>query len=231
MESGILYIIATPIGNMEDITLRALKTLKENIDCIYCEDTRYTKKLLNYYDIKLPAQSLHAHSSDSKIDFAVEQLEDGKNIGYLTDSGTPGISDPGAKLVRAARLKNIPIIPIPGPSAVTSLLSVSGFPSKNIVFLGFLSKKDSKKRKELEQFRDFNGIIVIFESPFRIKKLIPIIYEIFPNSQIIIGREITKLYEEFVAGKIDKINSNIDSIKEIGEFTIAIYTEKGDKSH
>jgi 16S rRNA (cytidine1402-2'-O)-methyltransferase len=226
MKPGTLYVIATPIGNLEDITLRALKTLKEKVDYIFCEDTRHTNKLLMHYDIKLPTQSFHAHSSDSKIDFAIKKLEGGSSIAYVTDSGTPGISDPGAKLIRIVRLNNIPIVPIPGPSALTSLISVSGYPSKNIVFLGFLSKSDSKKKKELNKYIDFKGIIVLFESPYRIKKLLTIIFNIFPDSQITIGREITKMYEEFISGSVQEIYNNIDNIKEIGEFTIGIFTEK-----
>ncbi|MFH0974655.1 MAG: 16S rRNA (cytidine(1402)-2'-O)-methyltransferase [Spirochaetota bacterium] len=225
MEPGTLYIIATPIGNLEDITLRALNTLRERIELIFCEDTRHTKKLISYYNIKLPTISLHAHSADSKIDFAIKQLEQGKCVAYMTDSGTPGISDPGAKLVRAALLKKIQIIPVPGPSALTALLSVSGFPSKNILFLGFLSKKDSRKRRELEEFRDFKGILVIFESPYRVKKLLNIIYEIFPESQVIVGREITKIYEEFISGNIEAVHNNLEDIKELGEFAIAILTD------
>ncbi len=226
MNPGTLYIIATPIGNMEDITLRALKTLKENVDYIFCEDTRHTGKLLMHYDIKLPVQSLHAHSSDSRIELAVKKLEGGGSIAYITDSGTPGISDPGAKLIRTARSRNIPVVPVPGPSALTSLVSVSGYPSKNIIFLGFLSKNDNKKRKELYKYVEFKGIIVLFESPYRIKKLLNVINEIFPDSQIIIGREMSKIYEEFISGKVTEIYNNIDNVKEMGEFTIGIFTEK-----
>jgi 16S rRNA (cytidine1402-2'-O)-methyltransferase len=226
MKPGTLYIIATPIGNMEDITLRALKTLKEKVNYIFCEDTRHTNKLLMHYDIKLPTQSFHAHSSDSKIDLAIKKLEGGSSIAYVTDSGTPGISDPGAKLIRIVRLNNIPIVPIPGPSALTSMVSVSGYPSKNIIFLGFLSKNDNKKKKELNKYIDFKGIIVVFESPYRIKKLLSIIFEIFPDSQITIGREITKMHEEFISGSVREIYNNIDNIKEMGEFTIGIFTEK-----
>ncbi len=225
MGTGILYIVATPIGNLEDITLRALKILKEHIDYIYCEDTRHTKHLLTSYNIKAPSQSFHAHSSDKKINLAIKQLEEGKNIAYLTDSGTPGISDPGPKLVRAVRSKGIHIIPIPGTSALTSLLSVSGFPGKNIVFLGFPGKKDSKIRKELIQYRDFKGTIILFESPYRVKKLLTIINEIFPDSEIIIGREMTKMYEEFITGTVEKVSKNMD-FKEIGEFCLAIFTGK-----
>jgi 16S rRNA (cytidine1402-2'-O)-methyltransferase len=225
MGSGILYIIATPIGNLEDITLRALKILKEQIDYIYCEDTRHTKNLLSSFDIKAPLQSFHAHSSEKKIEIAIKQLEEDKNLAYLTDSGTPGISDPGAKLVRAARTKGIRIVPIPGPSALTSLLSVSGFPGKNIVFLGFPGKKDGKIRKELSEYKNFKGTLVLYESPYRIKKLLAIIYEIFPDSEIIIGREMTKLYEEFITGTVEEVHKNKD-FKEMGEFCLAVFTER-----
>jgi len=226
MSQGILYIIATPIGNLEDITFRALKTLKEKVNYIFCEDTRHTNKLLMHFDIRIPTQSFHAHSPDSKIDFAVKKLEEGNSIAYVTDSGTPGISDPGAKLIRTARLKNIPVVPVPGPSALTSLISVSGYPSKNIIFLGFLSKNDNKKRKELLKLTDFKGIIVLFESPYRIKKLLAVIHEVFPDSQITIGREMSKIHEEFISGSIREVYNNIDNIKEMGEFTIGIFTEK-----
>jgi 16S rRNA (cytidine1402-2'-O)-methyltransferase len=223
---GTLYIAATPIGNMEDITLRALKILKEETDYIYCEDTRNSKKLLSHYEIKLPVFSFHSYSSEKTIAGIIEKLRQGKTIAYLTDSGTPGISDPGAKIVRAAREQGIPIVPLPGASAVTTLLSVSGFPSKNIVFLGFLSRKENKIIKELEEFKEFKGIIVIFESPYRIKRLLPILNNIFPDSEIIIGRELTKYYEEFISGTVKNITKDLDNIKEKGEFTIAVYNNK-----
>jgi 16S rRNA (cytidine1402-2'-O)-methyltransferase len=225
MTTGTLYIVASPIGNLEDITLRALRILKESADFIYCEDTRYTKILLNAYDIKASLQSFHAHSSDKKIDTAVKQLEEGKNIAYLTDSGTPGISDPGSRLVRAARSKGIQVVPIPGPSALTTLVSASGFMGKNILFLGFPGKKDGKIRKELTQYKDFKGTIILYESPYRIKKLIPLIHEIFPTSEMVIGREMTKMYEEFIAGQVETIYNNMN-FKEMGEFCLAIFTEK-----
>ncbi|MBN2040983.1 MAG: 16S rRNA (cytidine(1402)-2'-O)-methyltransferase [Spirochaetes bacterium] len=222
---GTLYIIATPIGNLEDITIRALSILKEKTDYVFCEDTRVSRKLLSHYNINLPAISFHSYSSAKKIDQAISYLEQNKSIAYLTDSGTPGISDPGAELVRAARYKGMPVIPIPGPSALTSITSVSGFPSKNIIFLGFLSKKDSKKIKELEKFKNFKGLLVMYESPYRIKKLLAAIYQVFPESEIIIGREITKMYEEFITGKIEEIIKDIDSLKAIGEFTVAAYVK------
>lgn len=226
MNAGKLYIIASPIGNMEDITLRALRILKNDIDIIYCEDTRQTRKILTYYDISIPIKSLHTHSSDKKTMEAVDAMLNGKNIGYLTDSGTPGISDPGNKLVSAARRNNIIAVPIPGPSAITTLVSCSGFTEKNIIFGGFLSKKDGKRKRELEKLNDAGGVIVLYESPYRIKKLNSSIYETFPDSELVIGREMTKQYEEFISGRTQDIFNDIDNITEKGEFAIAILNKK-----
>jgi len=222
MEKGKLYIIATPIGNSEDITLRALRILREEVDCVFCEDTRRTLKLLNRYGIKCPVRSLHAHSTPAKIKSALSLLIQGKTIAYCTDSGTPSVSDPGSVLVSAARTEGIDIIPLPGASALAAMVSVSGFPEKNIIFAGFLSKKEGKRRRELEKLKG-HGIIVLYESPHRIKKLIRSIAAVFPDSEMVIGREMTKLHEEFISGTTNGICENIDSIPERGEFTVAIY--------
>ena len=140
-----LFIIATPIGNLEDITFRAIRILQNEVDIIFCEDTRQSKKLLDHYTIKIPMKSLHAHSSDKQIQNAVSLLQEGKTIAYMSDSGTPGLSDPGNKLVAAVASYDIPIIPIPGPSALTSIISICGFSGKNISFGGFLSKKPGRR--------------------------------------------------------------------------------------
>ncbi len=223
---GTLYIIASPIGNMEDITLRALRILKEEAQYAYCEDTRQTAKLLRHYGISLPLQSLHAHSSDEKVLRAVNLLLDGTSIAYLTDSGTPGVSDPGGRLVHAAFEHHIPVIPVPGPSALTAIASVAGFPEKNILFAGFLSKKDGKKKREIEHLLEFDGILVIYESPYRIKKLITILNDLVPDASIVIGREISKLYEEIRRGSVREIYESLDSLIERGEFAIALYRGK-----
>jgi 16S rRNA (cytidine1402-2'-O)-methyltransferase len=222
MEKGKLYIIATPIGNSEDITLRALRILREDVDCVFCEDTRRTGKLLNQYGIKCSIRSLHAHSTPAKIKSALSLLARGKTIAYCTDSGTPSVSDPGSALVSAARREGIEVIPLPGASALAAIVSVSGFPEKNIIFAGFLSKKEGKRRRELEKLKG-HGIIVLYESPYRIKKLIRSIAAVFPDSEMVIGREMTKLHEEFISGTTNDICENIDSILERGEFTVAIY--------
>jgi 16S rRNA (cytidine1402-2'-O)-methyltransferase len=226
MGKGKLYIIATPIGNLEDITLRAIKTLKDDTDYIFCEDTRQTGKILRHFSIKIPTLSFHSHSPLSRISRAVKIMCEGKNVSYLTDSGTPALSDPGSKLVSAARKSGIAVVPIPGASALATIISVSGFTGKNIIFTGFLSKKEGRRQRELEKLRDYKGVIVIYESPHRIKKLLKAVYAVFPHSEIIIGREMTKIHEEFIAGSAEEIHAAIDRIKERGEFTVAILNKK-----
>ncbi len=222
MQTGTLYIIASPIGNLEDITIRALNILKTGVNLVCCEDTRQTKKLLVHYGIDLPLRALHAHSAQGAIDSSIRLLKEGKSIAYLTDSGTPGISDPGSKLVNHTREQGIPVIPIPGPSALTSIVSVCGFPEKSIMFTGFLSKKEGKIRRELERLMNYEGIIVMYESPYRIKKLITIINDLYPTAHMIIGREMTKFFEEFIAGTVSEVYGRLDSLTEKGEFTIAL---------
>jgi len=214
---------------MEDITYRAVKILN-TVDAIYCEDTRQTKKLLDHYEIKVKIYSLHSHSHDSKIFSICDKLISGLNIAYLTDCGTPALSDPGSKLVKIAAEKNIPISPIPGPSALTSLVSVSGFIEKNILFAGFLSKKPGKRINELTKLSEFEGIIVLYESPHRIHKLISAIAQVFPNKEIVIAREMTKLFEEFIRGEALQFANTLSAIKEKGEFSIAIFNKKNNKN-
>ncbi len=223
---GTLYIIASPIGNPEDMTLRALKLLGETIDIVYCEDTRHTGRLLSYHGISKPLRSLHAHSDDSRIMQLVDEIRSGKNIGYMTDSGTPGMSDPGSKIVAVARREGVNIVPLPGVSALTTLVSVSGFPDKSILFGGFVSKKPGRRKNELSRMREHEGIIVIYESPHRIKKTLADIAEVFPDREVCIGREMTKKFEEFMQVRGDKIPSMLDELKEMGEFAIAIFNKE-----
>jgi 16S rRNA (cytidine1402-2'-O)-methyltransferase len=229
MSAGTLYIVATPIGNMEDITYRAVRILREEVDIICCEDTRQTRKLLNHYGITTATQSLHTHSSAQKIESLIGLLAGGKSIAYVTDSGTPGISDPGSRLVEAARTKSIPVCPIPGPSALAAIMSVSGYHGKNISFAGFLSKKENRRKHELLKLKEFDGIIILYESPYRIKKLITAISEIFPGSRVLIGREMTKFHEELISDTVENLARNLEAIKEKGEFTVAIIIDKKSK--
>lgn len=213
---GKLYIVATPIGNLEDITLRALRILKE-VDYIACEDTRVTSKLLAHFDIKKPLLSFHAHSGQLKTDKIVQFLEDEKSIALLTDAGTPGISDPGGVLVSEAYEKDIDVVAIPGPSSVVTALSISGFPADEFLFLGFFPRKKGRKTL-LESLVKDKRTIVFFESPHRIEKTLEMLKESMPDRDIFIARELTKKFEEIYRGQI----SSIAAIKARGEFVLVI---------
>jgi len=223
---GLLYVIASTIGNPEDMTLRALKILKDEIDVIYCEDTRQTMRLLSYHGISKPLRSLHTHSGDLRIQQLIKELESGKTAGYMTDSGTPGLSDPGSRVVAMTRKAGISIIPVPGVSAVTTLLSVTGFPDKHIIFGGFLSKKPGKRVNELTRLREFEGIIIIYESPHRIKKTLADISAVFYDREIFIGREMTKTFEEYISIKPGKIEDMLPGLTDKGEFAIAVLNKE-----
>ncbi|MGL4370356.1 MAG: 16S rRNA (cytidine(1402)-2'-O)-methyltransferase [Spirochaetota bacterium] len=222
MNKPTLYVVATPIGNMEDITLRALRILKEGVSAIFCEDTRQTKKILSHYAIQLPAYPLHSHSSAGAVDKAISILAGGESIAYVTDCGTPSVSDPGSRLVAAAREAGYAVSPLPGASALTALASVSGFAGKSIVFGGFLSKKEGRRRRELADLGKISAIIIFYESPHRIKKTIQSIEAVFPGKNIIMGREMTKMFEEFISGTTSELAQNPGLIREKGEFAIAI---------
>lgn len=217
---GTLNVVATPIGNLEDITLRALRILKE-VDLIACEDTRRTGILLQHYHVQKPLVSFHQHSRIQKIDYLISELKAGKNIAQVSDAGTPGISDPGGVLIRKALENNIKVEPIPGLSAVTALLSVAGIPAEKFLFLGYFPKK--KGRKTLfETFKDFPYPIVFFESPERIKKTLFELQQKWHNREAILGRELTKKFEEIYRGKISQI---LPKIRPQGEFIIIIKNE------
>lgn len=214
---GKLYVIATPIGNLEDITLRGLKTLKQ-VDLVACEDTRRTSILLRHYGIEKPLISFHEHSKLQKIDHLIEQLKSGQNIGQVTDAGTPGIADPGGVLIAEALKHKIEIEPIPGPSALTTILSVSGIAVDKFLFLGYLPKKKGRQTI-LKKFLDFPYPIVIFESPERIIKTLNEMADKWGDRDIIVGRELTKKFGQILRGKITEI---IPKIRPQGELTIII---------
>lgn len=219
---GTLYIIATPIGNLEDFTFRALRLLKEEISAVFCEDTRQSHKLLSHYQIDLPAFSIHSHSKNSAVEKALSILNEGKSIAYMTDCGTPAVSDPGSRLVAAARSEGHAVSPIPGASALTALASVSGFAGKSLHFAGFLSKKEGRRSKELAALASIPGILVIYESPHRIRKTLASIAAVFPEKRLVIGREMTKMFEEFICGNASDLAKETHPLKEKGEFAIAI---------
>ena len=225
-ETASLYIIAAPIGNPDDMTLRALHVLKDTVAIIYCEDTRQTARVLSYHGINKPLRSLHMHSDDRKILSLISEVNNGVNIGYMTDSGTPGLSDPGSKIVSMARKEGINVIPVPGVSALTTLISVSGFPEKTVLFGGFLSKKPGKRVNELNRLKTHEGILIIYESPHRIKKTLKDIGEVFPGREIVIGREMTKKFEEYISFNSGSMDSIINELTEKGEFAIGILNKE-----
>ncbi|MCP4296953.1 MAG: 16S rRNA (cytidine(1402)-2'-O)-methyltransferase, partial [Proteobacteria bacterium] len=187
---GDLYIVATPIGNLNDITYRAVETLK-NVDIIACEDTRQSRKLLNHYGISKHLISCRARNEVNSSSGIVKLLEEGKDIAYVSDAGTPGISDPGSILVRAARDAGFEIIPIPGASAQTALASIGGFKGKSVLFEGFLAQKSGKRKRRLRELLDREEAFVIYESPYRIEKLMKELSDAEPERLLIVGREMT----------------------------------------
>ncbi|HDD44475.1 MAG TPA: 16S rRNA (cytidine(1402)-2'-O)-methyltransferase [Candidatus Desulfofervidus auxilii] len=218
-KSGILYIVATPIGNLEDITLRALKVLKE-VNLIAAEDTRHTKKLLNFYNIKTRIISYREQNREKQGKKILKLLKEGKNVALVSDAGTPCISDPGVHLVDLALKEGIKVVPIPGPSALVAALSIAGVPIHPFLFLGFLPQKEGKKRKLFESLKNLHYTIVFFESPHRLKKTLKLLEEIYPESKIVIAREVTKFHEEIIRGKIKEIQEKLKEIK--GEITIIL---------
>ncbi|MFZ3011813.1 MAG: 16S rRNA (cytidine(1402)-2'-O)-methyltransferase [Minisyncoccia bacterium] len=219
------YVIATPIGNMGDITLRAIETLK-SVDLILCEDTRETKKILDKYGINKPTMSYHAQSKLSKTDKIFDLLNEGKDLALVSDAGTPGISDPGAMLVSQIKTNfrdSVEVVPIPGASAVITALSASGLPTHEFTFLGFLPHKKGRETlfKEIAQAK---RTMVFYESPHRILKTLESLVKFCPNKKVCVARELTKIYEEFQTGSpaeiLEYFNKNKD--KQRGEFTVIV---------
>jgi 16S rRNA (cytidine1402-2'-O)-methyltransferase len=216
-----LYLVATPIGNLDDITYRAVDILN-SVDLILAEDTRRTGKLLKHYEIKNILKSYNDNNKEKKNSYVIKLLKSGKNIALVSDSGTPGISDPGFYLVRECIKNNIEISPIPGPSSVISSLICSGLPTDKFSFYGFVPKKKSKKKELFEKLKNKKETIILFESPYRLKKTILLMQESIPGKNIVIAREITKKFEEFIRGKPEEILEKIKDREIKGEIVILI---------
>lgn len=219
--NGTLYIVSTPIGNLEDITLRAIRILKE-IDLIAAEDTRVTKKLLNHLNINKRLISYFEYNKLTREEYLINLLKDGKNIALVCDAGTPCISDSGYLLIHKAYKNNIKVVSIPGPSSIISALSISGVNTDRFIFLGFLKKKSSKRRKELERYKNEDKVIVFFESPHRIIETLSDIKQVFENVFVVVTRELTKKFEEVVRGSIDEVINFFISKEILGEFCVII---------
>lgn len=217
-------LVSTPIGNLEDITLRALRVLRE-CDVILCEDTRRTKILLEKYEIKKQLISCHSYNQLKRANLLIKLLKNKRKVAYVTDSGTPCISDPGTELVLKAIENNFSVECIPGPTAFIPALVCSGLPTDGFVFLGFLPRKRSKIKKILEKASLLEKTIIFYESPYRLKKTIEICKSIFkPETKLVIAREITKKFEEFIRGTIESVYNEISKRKEIkGEIVVLLY--------
>jgi 16S rRNA (cytidine1402-2'-O)-methyltransferase len=218
---GALYVVATPIGNLEDVTLRALRVLKE-VDLIAAEDTRHTRKLLTHYGITTPLTSYYDQIEASKAPALIAQLQQGKTIALVSDAGTPGIADPGYRLVKGAAEAGIPVIPIPGPSTVAALLSVGGLPTDRFVFEGFLPAKPTQRRKTLQNLKQEERTLIFFESPHRLIDTLQDIADIFGARPIVIGRELTKMYEEVLRGFAPELRAQLQTREIKGEVALLV---------
>jgi 16S rRNA (cytidine1402-2'-O)-methyltransferase len=196
-----LFMVATPIGNLADMTFRAVETLK-SVDLIVCEDTRHSRRLLDHYGISKPLRSGHGHNEVQSALGIVAALQEGADVAYVSDAGVPSISDPGRIMVRTVRDAGFTVVPVPGPSALTALLSANGFPGKAITFEGFLSPKQGRRRKRLSELLDRGESFVLYESPHRLLKLLGDLSDLDSERHILVGRELTKMHEELLEGSV-----------------------------
>jgi 16S rRNA (cytidine1402-2'-O)-methyltransferase len=219
---GTLYLVATPIGNLADITHRALQVLKD-VDLIACEDTRHTQKLLNHYGINTKTISYHEHNEQQRARQLVDLLNEGSNIAIVSDAGTPAISDPGFRLVRAAIEIKAPIVPIPGPSALISALIAAGLPTDEFFFAGFLPAKSNQRRTRLDELKSIPGTLIFYEAPHRLASTLKDAYEILGEREAVVARELTKLHEEIKRGRLSELASHYSSANNArGEIVVLI---------
>jgi 16S rRNA (cytidine1402-2'-O)-methyltransferase len=217
---GVLYVVSTPIGNLEDITLRALRVLKE-VDLVAAEDTRRTRQLLTHYGIHKPLISYHEFNRRLREETLVEELRAGKSVALVTDAGTPGISDPGEELVKRAVQESIPLVPIPGASALAAALSVSGLPTESFLFQGFLPSKASARRKWMESVKERTETLIFYESPRRLRSFLEDAREILGDRRVVVAREMTKVYEEVLRGAITEVLKRLTAEVK-GEVTVML---------
>jgi 16S rRNA (cytidine1402-2'-O)-methyltransferase len=228
---GTLYVCGTPIGNLEDITIRALNVFRE-VDLIAAEDTRRTRKLLSHYDISTRTISYHEHNEFSRASQLITMIEEGKSIALVTDAGMPGISDPGAHLVDSALSNDLKVVSIPGPSAVTSALSVSGFSADEFTFVGFLPRKGKRRREALEDLASETRTVVIYESPYRLSRTLSDLLSVLGGSRkVVVARELTKLHEEVVKGTLEEVSERFSVRTAKGEIVILVGEKDKEKGH
>lgn len=221
--NGTLYIVATPIGNLEDITLRALRILKE-VDLIAAEDTRQTLKLLNHFEISKPLISYHRHNEDVKSDILIEKLKNGENIALVSDAGTPGICDPGEEVIKRAIAEKIDVVPIPGACAMINALIASGIDTKEFCFLGFLPLNKKLRKEKLEEIDKSEKTIIIYEAPHKMKNTLEDLNKILGDRKVVLARELTKIHEEFLRENVNELLEEVDNLK--GEMILIIEGRK-----
>jgi len=218
---GILHVVATPLGNLDDMSPRAVRILQE-ADMIACEDTRHTHKLLNHFGIATPTTSYHEHNEAARSAELLNRLKEGASIALVSDAGTPLISDPGFRLVSACRAEGVPVIPVPGPSALTAALSVCGLPTDRFLFLGFLPRRGAARREELKRFGELNVSLVIYAAPHHLRETLRLVRESLGNRPVFLIREITKLYESSYFGPIDEVIATTEREQPRGEYTLVV---------
>lgn len=228
IQPGKIYLVPTPIGNLEDISKRALNVLSE-VDIIGCEDTRHSGKLLNRFDIKKKLISYHDFNESSKAKKLIEEVKTGKSIAIITDGGSPGISDPAYRIVTLAIENNIELIPLPGPTALIPALTASGLPTDRFFFEGFLPQKSSGRKKRFKQLENLPHTMIFYESPFRIEKTLDDLFEVLGDRNICIAREISKIYEEFTRGVTSDVINKIKNKKIKGEIVLVVEGKRRNK--
>jgi 16S rRNA (cytidine1402-2'-O)-methyltransferase len=213
-----LYVVATPLGNLGDIAPRALETLR-SVDLVACEDTRHTAKLFNHFGIRTPLESYHDYNEREKAEQLAQRIQDGLDVALVTDAGTPAVSDPGYRLVRACRLRGIHVVAIPGPSAAIAALSISGLPSDEFLFVGFLPAKARARRERLEALQNVPTTLIFYEAPHRVRETLEEMVAVFGDREVCVVRELTKLHEESLFGKLSDI---CPRVRPQGEFVIVV---------
>ncbi len=221
MPLGTLYIVATPIGNLEDMTFRAVRILKE-VDLIAAEDTRHSRKLLTHFGISRPLTSYFDHNKSFKGHYLLEKLREGLTVALISDAGTPCISDPGYQLVRDAVAAGIRVVPIPGPSAVTAALSASGLPSDRFAYEGFLPNRQGKRREKLLAVKDEERVLIFYESPNRLPAALADLLEVMGDREVVVARELSKIYEEFIRGRLAEVVERLQGRLIKGEVVILV---------
>lgn len=221
VEKGILYPVGTPIGNLKDISLRALEVLGK-VDLIACEDTRHTRKLLSHYDIHTTLTSFYQQNQFQKTPYLIRCLKNKQDIALVSKAGMPGISDPGCYLIKEAIKEEIKIVPVPGPTALTVALIASGLPTESFVFEGFVGRSRAQRKKKLNQLKKEKRTIVLYEAPHRIRKILPEIEEIMGDRKMVIARELTKKFEEVMRGRVSELEAVFQKKEPRGEFTLII---------